>query len=88
MTNAPQVGDTITVQSVVGQYNGTAQLKNAVLISTVEKEWTDAEKAAYDKENTKISFENSYLYIPPSLVLEAIYIILFKTYHPTISYIH
>ena len=29
MENQPQVGDTITVYGVIGQYNGTAQMKNA-----------------------------------------------------------
>nr|MBE6544545.1 hypothetical protein [Oscillospiraceae bacterium] len=33
LTTAPAVGDTITVLSIVGQYNGTAQLKNAWLVS-------------------------------------------------------
>ena len=36
MANQPAVGDTITVLSVAGQYNGTAQLKNATLVCLVK----------------------------------------------------
>lgn len=32
MTNQPKVGDTITLLSTIGQYNGTVQLKNATLV--------------------------------------------------------
>ena len=36
MANQPAVGDTITVLSVAGQYNGTVQLKNATIVAIVK----------------------------------------------------
>ncbi len=54
LENKPMVGDTIRVMSIVGQYNGTVQLKNAWLISKTDKVWTDAEKVAYEKDNLDV----------------------------------
>ena len=61
MTAKPLVGDTITVQGGLGQFNGTPQMKNAELVNFQPKVWTDAEKVTYDKENTTITFLESYV---------------------------
>ena len=38
MENAPVAGDTVTLYGVIGQYNGTAQMKNGWLVSSIPGE--------------------------------------------------
>ena len=47
MANAPQAGDTVKLLAIVGQYNGTAQLKNAWIIEATPA--SDATKIALEK---------------------------------------
>ncbi len=56
LTNKPAVGDTVKVYGIIGQYNGTAQIKNGWLIGVKEEipedqEVTIAEALAIAKEN-------------------------------------
>ena len=44
------VGDTITATGAIKNYNGTVEMEYAVLESVVKKDFTDAEKLAYEKD--------------------------------------
>ena len=58
MTQKPLVGDTITVMSIIGQYNDTPQLKNAWLMEIEAVTWTDAEMVAAEKSALTVNNGN------------------------------
>ena len=61
MTNQPKVGDYIVVLSVIGQYNGTAQLKNAWVQSIVSQTDIPTFNAVADTKEHDTFTEEMYL---------------------------
>ena len=59
LAKKPQVGDTVKLMGIVGQYNGTAQMKNAQLKGHTEKQWSDAEKVAAVKAALTVAAVNA-----------------------------
>ncbi len=51
MTSKPVMGDTITVLSVVGKFNGNPQLKNATVVEWIEgeKDWSKVEEITIEQ---------------------------------------
>ena len=55
MENAPQVGDTIKITGVLGQYNGTAQMKNGWLVELVKGEAPETPEVPESSEESDSS---------------------------------
>ena len=52
MTNQPKVGDTVTIYGIVGQYNGTPQIKNGWITSIVAGEGGSTETPGTEAPST------------------------------------
>ena len=83
MTDKPVAGDTVTLYGIIGQYNGTAQMKNGWVTSLQHPNYYDGAKSLFTKYYNNGSYtKNTSINVKPITTLE-----IKSVFHAGVSYL-